>query len=261
MWAADCQLDAGVLHVESMRALSSPKSLQSLLEDCGPKIIGIDTPFGQHKAVYEAFGAATWPELIGMFDSMQLDEITQRMRKTKDTTGNRKSQHHRRKTDWESKAAAANNTNFPPVGAMCALVMPIVLRSGCDAPPVHRTSSDTVAIEAYPKLVAQALLGAQKYKRRAKSKVTEHECRASRRLLISELSKDNLNMYGVRLDLSKLSENHCEDLVSDPYADGLDSILAGIQAAWSYSQRDNNWGIPVDASPLEGWIVDPSLLH
>jgi hypothetical protein len=32
-----------------------------------------------------------------------------------------------------------------------------------------------------------------------------------------------------------------------------------VQAAWAYSQADNNFGIPVDCDPLEGWIVDPSL--
>ena len=42
--------------------------------------------------------------------------------------------------------------------------------------------------------------------------------------------------------------------------DQLDALLCAVQAAWAYSQADDNFGIPVYCDSLEGWIVDPSLV-
>jgi hypothetical protein len=35
--------------------------------------------------------------------------------------------------------------------------------------------------------------------------------------------------------------------------------LCAIQAGWAYSQRDHNFGTPINCDALEGWIVDPLL--
>ncbi len=48
-------------------------------------------------------------------------------------------------------------------------------------------------------------------------------------------------------------------LIQDPTGDRLDAVLAVIQAAWAYTQRARNYGIPTTCDPLEGWIVDPGL--
>jgi len=46
----------------------------------------------------------------------------------------------------------------------------------------------------------------------------------------------------------------------DPSADALDSLLCAVQAAWAYTQRDDNYGVPPECDPDEGWILDPALL-
>ena len=51
-----------------------------------------------------------------------------------------------------------------------------------------------------------------------------------------------------------------EYMVQDPTGDQLDAVLCAIQAAWAYSQAAQNYGIPPDCDPVEGWIVDPNLL-
>ena len=50
-------------------------------------------------------------------------------------------------------------------------------------------------------------------------------------------------------------------LVRDPAADALDSVLCAVQAAWAYSRREEDWGIPPECDPNEGWILDPALLR
>jgi predicted RNase H-like nuclease len=48
--------------------------------------------------------------------------------------------------------------------------------------------------------------------------------------------------------------------VRDPAADALDSLLCAVQAAWAYTKSDENYGVPPDRNPDEGWILDPKLL-
>jgi hypothetical protein len=43
-------------------------------------------------------------------------------------------------------------------------------------------------------------------------------------------------------------------------ADNLDAVLCAIQAAWAYTQRDEGYGIPVECSKDEGWIVSQETL-
>jgi len=57
-----------------------------------------------------------------------------------------------------------------------------------------------------------------------------------------------------------LDDGWRDDLLEDPSADTLDSLLCAVQAAWSYCRRNNGWGVPEDCDRDEGWIVDPHLL-
>jgi dihydroorotase len=43
--------------------------------------------------------------------------------------------------------------------------------------------------------------------------------------------------------------------VGEPGADRLDAVLCLVQAAWAWSRRDANYGLPVRADRIEGWIV------
>ena len=52
-----------------------------------------------------------------------------------------------------------------------------------------------------------------------------------------------------------------QSCIDDTSGDMLDAVLCALQAAWAWSQRDNNYGIPKHANKLEGWIADPELLE
>ena len=67
--------------------------------------------------------------------------------------------------------------------------------------------------------------------------------------------------YGVRV---RCGQFLAEAMVEDEEADLLDAVLAAVQAAWAWTRRDDAsapWGIPADADPAEGWIVDPVTLR
>ena len=46
-------------------------------------------------------------------------------------------------------------------------------------------------------------------------------------------------------------------LVEDPSGDELDALLCATQAAWAWAKRNQNFGLPADSDPLEGWIAHP----
>ena len=50
-----------------------------------------------------------------------------------------------------------------------------------------------------------------------------------------------------------------DTLADDPSGDHLDAMLCAIQAAWTWTQRNNNYGLPDSLDPLEGWIADPGI--
>jgi hypothetical protein len=53
---------------------------------------------------------------------------------------------------------------------------------------------------------------------------------------------------------------HGEEFTRDPSADALDSLLCAVQAAWAHLKRDEDYGVPPECDPDEGWILDPALL-
>jgi hypothetical protein len=40
-----------------------------------------------------------------------------------------------------------------------------------------------------------------------------------------------------------------EELVRDPTADALDSLLCAVQAAWAYTKREEDYGTPPECAP------------
>jgi hypothetical protein len=61
----------------------------------------------------------------------------------------------------------------------------------------------------------------------------------------------------VEIHLSEADQACC---LADHKGDTLDAVLAMIQAAWAYQQRDHNYGIPTTIPRAEGWIVGPAVL-
>ncbi|HJQ27984.1 MAG TPA: hypothetical protein VJ827_01490, partial [Rubrobacter sp.] len=82
--------------------------------------------------------------------------------------------------------------------------------------------------------------------------------RSAREKLLAGLESATLrDVYGFTVEVDG---SWREQFVHDPSADALDSLLCAVQAAWAYLKRDEDYGVPPECDPDEGWILDPALL-
>ena len=106
--------------------------------------------------------------------------------------------------------------------------------------------------------MARKWLGKRSYKSDNRAKQTAEQ-ESARRDLISGLQSSKLKeWYGFTLEMNTTLVN---SFIKDPTADSLDALLCAIQAAWAFTQQDENYGIPATCDPLEGWIIDPEMLN
>jgi len=114
-----------------------------------------------------------------------------------------------------------------------------------------------IAVEAYTALVARRWVPRPSYKSDTKQKQTVDQAH-QRRTIVEGLRGNKVSdAYGFGV---AASDQFWEQCIADPGADLLDAVLCCVQAAWAHSQRGNGYGIPSDVDPLEGWIVDPSVV-
>jgi hypothetical protein len=145
-----------------------------------------------------------------------------------------------------------------PVGKMFYKGAPRLLASGVSIEPCRPNGDARVAVEAYPAVVARRFLGRSSYKNDERRKQTTTH-RAARERLVAGLGSETLKeAYGFTVAMDGPWR---EELVRDPVADALDSLLCAVQAAWAYTKRDENYGVPPECDPDEGWILDPHLLE
>jgi hypothetical protein len=165
---------------------------------------------------------------------------------------------HTRATDALAKARSPMMLHRTPVGKMFFQGAPRLLRSGVSILPCRPTETNTIALEGYPALVAQRWAGKVGYKSDERKKQTSEQQTARQRIVDGICSNELYILYGVTLALSQTLATR---LVQEPMGDELDAILCAIQAAWAYTQRQQNYGIPKYCDDVEGWIVDPVLLE
>jgi hypothetical protein len=163
---------------------------------------------------------------------------------------------HLRATDRLAGARSPMMLFGVPVGKMFFRGAPRLLQAGVSVLPCHPRKDPRIVVETYPALVARRFLGRLPYKNDASCKQTESLIARRRELLRQCLSDRLREAYALELHLP---QGLAGRLIEDPSADGLDSVLCAIQAAWGWSQRAANHGIPTNADTLEGWILDPKL--
>jgi Protein of unknown function (DUF429) len=250
---ARCQLDGNRLCVQSCLSLLDFAAFAAFLRLDGPWIAACDFPFGQPLKLINNLG---WPQswegylqLVSTMSKVQFVDTITRYCATR-PSGDKL---HMRATDLLAGAISPMMLYRIPVGKMFFEGAPRLFASDVNILPCRPTTSDRTALEGYPALVARRWLGRRSYKSDDRQKQTPAQLLARRDLLAALQSDVLMLMYGIQLDLSaELSEG----LVSDPMGDRLDAVLCAVQAAWAYSQRANNYAIPI-GHELEGWIVDP----
>lgn len=163
---------------------------------------------------------------------------------------------------------------------------PVLAQSACHVVPgrpIHPCGSTStqevqqqparVAMEAYPALVARRCTGTPRasYKGDSSRDGQCAERRAQRQATCDAITGDAITggaaatvalqlrrKFGFTVRLPAALLELCIDDGSGD--DGLDAVLAGMQAGWAAARQGQlrNWGVPLSADPLEGWVADPA---
>ena len=254
--ALRCTLSDGVLRVDDSEKMTDFAGFETFLEKPGPWVCGMDFPFGQPGDLVAALGwRRSWEGYVDEVSRLSKREFENLIRAdmAQRPPG---SKWRYRLADRRSGSSSAMMLFRVPVGKMFYRGAPRLLASNVRVEPCRRNCDPRVAVEAYPAVVARRFLGRSAYKRDGVPDTPER--RSARETLLSGLvSEALLEAYGFTVEIN---DSWRETFVGDPSADALDSLLCAVQAAWSYTQKDEGWGVPPECDADEGWILDPALL-
>jgi hypothetical protein len=251
-----CTLDGDYLRVEDSETLTGFGGFEDLLQRQGPWVCGMDFPFGQPRSLVAALGwPESWEGYVGEVARLSKEDFEDGIRA--DMALRPPGQKWRyRLADLRSGSSSAMMLFRVPVGKMFYQGAPRLLASGVRIEPCRRNGDERVAVEAYPAVVARRFLGRAAYKRDGVPDTPER--RSARETLLAGLESATLReVYGFTAEMDGAWR---EEFVRDPSADALDSLLCAVQAAWAYLKRDENYGVPPECDPEEGWILEPALL-
>jgi len=247
-----------VLHVESLIVFECFDTFENFLGSPGPWIAGMDFPFGQSKKLRQNLGwPEDWAEIarhVGALSLTEFEALLTEYRQAREPGD----KHHRRETDLLAHSQSPMTLYGVPVGKMFYKGVPLLERSRVNVIPCRPLNKDRCVVEAYPALVARRYIEKSKYKSDDRRHQTS-EREDTRRRLLEILQGPRLEEeFGLALDLPA---GLTDEFIADASGDRLDGLLCSIQAAWSWHQRDQNFGIPTGIDPIEGWIVDPGLVE
>jgi hypothetical protein len=253
---AQCRLEDDCLVLEHLGCLISFNEFETFLGQPGPWMAGMDFPFGQPRTFIENIGwPQTWKGYVGLVSRMTRLEFVDALTaycKNRD----KGDKHHLRRTDKLANARSPMMLYRVPVGKMFFEGATRLLKSGVNIQPCYVRTDPRIVVEAYPALVARRWLGNRSYKNDA-AKEQALTRRTARDEIVQVLrTKGVKTHFGIDV---RFNDDHASTFVQDGSGDKLDAFLCALQAGWAYSQRDHNFGIPVDCDALEGWIVDPLL--
>lgn len=253
--AVVCHLEGGVLRADSSEEMTSLDELEEFLGRPGPWACGLDFPFGQPRGLIEALG---WPEdwegYVSEVSRLSTAEFEEALRADM-AARPAGSKFRYRRADRLSGSASAMMLFRVPVGKMFHWGAPILLRSGASVVPCRENDSGRLVFESYPSLVARRVIGRRPYKSDDPKHQTRERGQARHELVSGLRSETMRDTYGVSVEMEASLE---ESFVLEPGADGLDSLLCALQAAWAFGRP--GYGVPDDCDTGEGWIPDPVLL-
>jgi len=238
------------LEIHGIEKLESFAAFEAFLARPGPWIGGFDFPFSLPRELVRDLGwPADWPGLVAHCARMTRIEL----RAALDTYRNsrpvgRKYAH--RATDFPAGSSSPMKLVNPPVALMFHEGARRLAASDVDLPGLLPRVSARVALEAYPGLLARKQLGIRdSYKSDTRSEQTPARA-AARRKIVQALGS------GRPLGIEVVMEARLRgQLVADGSGDCLDAVICAAQAAWGWTRRAANFGLPRGADPVEGWIV------
>ncbi|HWS74819.1 MAG TPA: DUF429 domain-containing protein [Quisquiliibacterium sp.] len=253
---ASGRLRAGRLHVAGVGAVAGFAGFDRLLASPGPWVGGFDFPFGLPRALLErlgwphqpAEGESGWARMVRHLEAMPRQQMVAAFRGWCDSRPPGAKFAHRA-TDLLAGSSPSMKWVNPPVAFMLQAGAPRLLAAGVRVPGLHAGDPRRVALEAYPGMLARAVLGRSSYKSDSRAGRTPERSHARARLVAA---MEAGTLLGLPVVLPSGLRAACVD---DPQGDLLDAVLCALQAAWAQQRRDSNFGLPADIDAVEGWIV------
>tara|TARA_R110002072_G_scaffold2252_2_gene18549 strand:+ start:2658 stop:3926 length:1269 start_codon:yes stop_codon:yes gene_type:complete len=249
--AATCELQGGTLEFHELETWSDFAQFEAFLSGPGEWISGIDFPFGQSRALIKNTNLPdTWTGYVSRFASMEREQFRQFLEEYKEhrASGDKE---HQRATDKLYGGVSPQKLYGVPVGLMFFEGAQRLLRSNVHIPLLNPSGDvSKIAVEAYPGALARMIIGRESYKSDDKKKQSNHQKEARTEILTHLGTQQFADDFGFRV-------NAPHTLVEDPSGDELDALLCATQAAWAWAKRNQNFGLPADSDPLEGWIAHP----
>jgi hypothetical protein len=248
--AAAGRLEKSILTIEGIERLESFSAFEAFLARPGPWIGGFDFPFSLPRALVQDLGwPADWPGLVAHCSRM--DRLAFRSRldgyRASRPVG---SKYAHRATDYPAGSSSPMKLVNPPVALMFHEGARRLLAAGIHLPLLLPSDASRIALEAYPGLLVRKQLGLRaSYKSDTRHEHTPARMALRRRIMRALRSGKPLGI-GVRV-ASKLET----EIVADGSGDLLDALICAVQAAWGWTRRRANFGLPAAAGSGEGWIV------
>ena len=221
---------------------------------------GFDLPFGLPRELVEHLGWPTaYEACIAHYAQLSRDEIRDTFQRFCDARPAGGKFAHRA-TDGPAGSSPSMKWVNPPVAFMLHAGMPRILASEVHVPGLRECPEgqrQRVALEAYPGLLARAIIGQRSYKSDEAAKQTTERFIARKDIVHAlEMGQATLGPQPLNLRL-KLSHAQRDALIADAKGDALDAVLCMLQAAWALGQHlggHARYGLP-QFDALEGWIV------
>jgi len=243
------RLAAARLALDDLVELTTLAAFESWLRTPGPWLGGFDFPFGLPRAFVDAHAFGT--SAADVIASVRARCPTRMAwRAFIDTWGNSQPAGARllhRRTDAASAVISTSplQTRYVPVGLMYYEGVARLIDAGVTLPGLaHAGDPQRVALEAYPRRLAHAIVARRSYKNSAAA-----DRRSAREAIVAAL-ESGADRFGFALVASAAL---LASLVDDDSGDRLDAVLCLVQAATALGR--DRYGLPIDVDPVEGWIA------
>jgi hypothetical protein len=238
-----------VFELHGIADFSDWPGFEGWLRHPGPWIAGFDFPFGLPREAVEDLNLPDQYTKLVEHCRLQGREkfrvMLDRYREGR-PVGRR---YAHRAADHPAGAHSPLKLVNPPVGLMFLEGVPRLLQAGITIPGMYQADATRIALETYPGYSARSMVKGS-YKNDAVAKQTPAR-RLLRKQIIASLTSQG-NAFGFVLTGTAAL---LRSLLRDGTGDRLDAVLCAMQAAWAWQRRDDNYGLPANVDPLEGWIA------
>ncbi len=243
-------LTGTILQIGEVQRLESFTAFEDFLARPGPWVGGFDFPFSLPRELARDLGwPQDWQALVAHCARMTRVELRAALNAYRNSRQPGKKYVHRA-TDLPAGSSSPMKLVNPPVALMFHEGARRLAACDVHVPALRDRHSSRVALEAYPGLLVRRQLGIRaSYKSDTRREQTAARASVRRKIVRALRAGQPL---GIRLSIDP---SMAKALVSDGSADLLDAAICAVQAAWGWTRRRSNYGLPAHARAGEGWIV------